>query len=88
MPHGTMSRNAFKSVDRLKAKPCMVTQRERRTPMAPIFPRRAPRAGGSSSHAWGLSKSTHTPMYFPSIIRAPSPKSAASPIMMLPRSRT
>ena len=37
IPHGTINRKNSRSVLTLKAKPWLVTQREMRTPMAPIF---------------------------------------------------
>ena len=39
MPQGTIRSKALRSVVTLKAKPCEVTQREIRTPMAPILSR-------------------------------------------------
>ena len=38
MPQGTMWRKKPRSADTFKAKPCMVTRRALRTPMAATFP--------------------------------------------------
>ena len=55
MPHGTMRRKKSRSVFTLNANPWLVTQREMRTPMAPIFSRPArclhPRARQSADAA-------------------------------------
>jgi len=61
MPHGTIRRKSDKSVLKLKAKPCIVTQREMRTPMAPIFT--GVRAAFSPGHTLGSAWSAHKPMY-------------------------
>jgi len=61
IPHGTIKRNSDKSVLRLKAKPCIVTQREMRTPMAPILT--GVRAASTPGHALGSAWSAHKPMY-------------------------
>ncbi len=37
MPHGTISANGARSLVTFSAKPCDVTQRAMRTPMAPTF---------------------------------------------------
>jgi hypothetical protein len=68
MPHGTMCPKCVRSVLTLNANPCMVTQRESLTPIAPILPRRAcgPRSKRvSSARAWsnvvGCSSKTQVP---------------------------
>jgi len=42
MPQGTISENSRMSGERFSAKPCIVTQREMRTPMAPSLTRSEP----------------------------------------------
>ncbi len=88
-----MSSKPERSVDTLNAKPCIVTQRERRTPMAPIFAgaaRAARLASDRRASCAGLASSTQTPTSFasPSMKLASTPWSAARAIITRARSRT
>ena len=66
MPHGTMSRKPSSAVDTFSAKPCIVTHRDRRTPMAATFAARSapPGSRGSPGQRRGLAWSTQTPTSF------------------------
>jgi len=91
IPHGTISRNPERSVATLSAKPCMVIQRESRTPIAPILASRGDEPGAptladgtsprdaarprASSQMVGALSSTQTPTYFGS----PGSTPAATP---------